>query len=171
MKPVLIFDLDLTLVDSSLAETARRNRDWQRAYSLIPEFSLYDGIPELFSMIRELSLKTAVVSTSPKSYVERVVRCFQMPVDVIIGYHDAPRKPSPDGSVKAMLALDAKADQTISFGDRVIDIQAAKAAGVKSVGCFWGSEEPIALKASNPDISLCSATEIPELIKRMCARI
>lgn len=40
----LILDLDQTLVDSSVATEARRCRDWQRVYSLIPSFRMYQGI-------------------------------------------------------------------------------------------------------------------------------
>ena len=36
MKKAVIFDLDLTLVDSSLSESARRIRDWKTVYTLIP---------------------------------------------------------------------------------------------------------------------------------------
>ena len=41
VKTGLIFDLDMTLVDSSIAETARKNRRWGDVYNLIPQFTLY----------------------------------------------------------------------------------------------------------------------------------
>ena len=43
MVNCLIFDLDNTLVDTSLALSARRKRAWQEVYSRIPLF-LYLGV-------------------------------------------------------------------------------------------------------------------------------
>ena len=42
----IIFDLDLTLVDTTCLEEARHERNWQKAYGLIPQTSLYKGIQE-----------------------------------------------------------------------------------------------------------------------------
>ena len=145
----LIFDLDLTLVDSTIAESARKARDWPRVYSLIPQFRLYDGIPIVLDYIRKNEIKTAIVSTAPSSYVRRVVDYFGMPINAIVGYHDALRKPSPDGMIKAAGILGGSITETISFGDRVIDILASNSAGIKSVSCFWGTQEAQALRSTN----------------------
>ena len=66
----IIFDLDLTLVDSTVAEEARSRRDWQRVYSLISQFKLYPGIEDVFNHIRlnRCDLKVAIVSTAPSAY-------------------------------------------------------------------------------------------------------
>ena len=34
----VIFDLDQTLIDSSIAETERKRRNWKGVYELIPKF-------------------------------------------------------------------------------------------------------------------------------------
>jgi len=156
----IIFDLDLTLVDSSIAEQARKDRNWSLTYSLIPRFRLYDGIPEVFRAIRSRGNKVAIVSTSPSSYVRRVVEYFNMPVDVIIGYHDAQRKPAPDGMLLALRQLGAKPSEAVSFGDRAIDIQASNAAGIKSVACTWGTKELYSLQHSYPDVTIDRAQDM-----------
>ena len=43
MKSV-IFDLDLTLIDTTCLEQFRHNRQWQEAYANIPNTSMYEGI-------------------------------------------------------------------------------------------------------------------------------
>lgn len=43
--------------------------------------------------------------------------------------------------LKALELMQCSAKETISFGDRVIDIQASNAAGIESVACFWGTKE------------------------------
>ena len=47
----IIFDLDLTLVDTTCLEEARHERNWQKAYDMIPQTSLYEGIQEVLDII------------------------------------------------------------------------------------------------------------------------
>lgn len=150
----IIFDLDLTLVDSTVAEEARSRRDWQRVYSLIPLFRLYPGMENVFEFIRSNrdGVAVAIVSTAPSAYVGRVVSHFNIPVDTIVGYHDAQRrKPAPDGMLLAMQRMGVTPSETVSFGDRAIDIQASNVAGIKSVACLWGGKENALLLNSRPD--------------------
>lgn len=160
----IIFDLDLTLVDSTIAEEARAGRNWQLVYSLIPRFTLYPGMADVFQYIRSNGNKVAIVSTAPSIYVQRVVNYFNIPVNTIIGYHDAPRKPSPAGMILAMQRLNSAPFETISFGDRAIDIMASKNAGIYSVACSWGTKERQQLLSSMPDNVINTPIEINNLI-------
>lgn len=141
MVTSLIFDLDNTLVNTSLALSARRRRAWQEVYSLIPQFSLYEGMTELCKFISENHYKTCIVSTSPKRYVEKVVKYFDLPFVIIIGYHDARIKPAPDAMFLALDRMGSKPLETISFGDKRDDVIAANSAGIPSAACLWGSDE------------------------------
>ena len=138
----IIFDLDLTLVDTTIVEQARHDRNWQLAYSLIPKCKMYEGMEEVLAIIRNNNINTCIVSTSPRTYVEKVVDYFNLPIQHIVAYHDAkPIKPHPAPMLKALELLGCSAAEAISFGDRVIDIQASNAAGIESVACFWGAKE------------------------------
>lgn len=162
----IIFDLDLTLVDTTIVEQARYERNWQLAYSLIPQCVLYDGIEKVFEIIRKFKIKTSIVSTSPRLYVEKVVQYFQIPVKNIVAYHDAkPIKPHPAPMLKALELLDCSAKDAISFGDRVIDIQASNAADIESVACFWGTKEKSNLLRSGYDHAIIKPSEIITLIR------
>ncbi len=160
----IIFDLDLTLVDSTIAEEARSRRNWPLVYSLIPRFTLYPGMEDVFQYIRSNGIKVAIVSTAPSVYVQRVVNYFNIPVDSIIGYHDAPRKPSPAGMVLAMQRLNSATSETISFGDRAIDILASNIAGINSVACTWGTKEFEILVKAEPTHIINNPLEIIDLI-------
>lgn len=163
----IIFDLDLTLVDTSALEASRHHRNWQEAYSLIPHTSLYSGIQEVMNFIRENNITATVVSTSPHSYVQRIVSYYNMPIKFIIGYHDAkPIKPHPAPMLKALELMSCPAQDTISFGDRAIDIQASKAAGVQSYACLWGTKEQSLLLSAPYDQVLRNPLEMIELIKK-----
>ena len=164
MKSV-IFDLDLTLVDASIADHARKNRDWQLVYSLIPSFKLYDGLSVVFDYIRNHGIKVCIVATAPRSYVERVIRCFAIPCNYIVAYHDAkPIKPHPAPMCKALELLEEHSFNVISFGDRTIDIISSRCANIKSAACLWGTKESRELRECSPDIILNSPSDILEYL-------
>lgn len=142
MKKFIIFDLDQTLVDTTLAEPYRSKRDWNGAFSVLPQCMVYEGLEQVFGIIRKYNIKTCIVSTSPKPYVQKAVELFNIPVDYIVAYHDAkPIKPHPAPMLKALELLQCQPKDAISFGDRVIDIPASNAAGIESIACFWGTKE------------------------------
>ena len=166
MRKNIIFDLDLTLVDTTLAEPYRSKRDWNGAFSVIPQCTVYDGLNEIFDVIRKFNINTCIVSTSPRPYVERVVQQFNLPIKKIVAYHDAkPIKPHPAPMLKALEVLGCSAEDAISFGDRVIDIQASNAANIESVACFWGTKEKKELMASGYRHAIVNPKEILTLIR------
>lgn len=162
----IIFDLDLTLVDTTIIEQARHDRNWNLAYSLIPNCMLYDGLQEVFEIIRQHNVDTCIVSTSPSAYVEKVVNHFNIPVKHIVGYHDAkPIKPHPAPMLKALELLGCSAENAISFGDRLIDIQSSNSAGIESIACFWGTKEKQLLLHSGYKHAIIKPNEIITLIR------
>lgn len=67
--------------------------------------------------------------------------------------------------LKALELLGCSAKNAISFGDRVIDIQASNAAGVESVACFWGTKEKKELLKSAYTHAIIAPNEILTLIR------
>ena len=162
----VIFDLDLTLVDTTVVEQARHDRNWSLAYSLIPNCVVYDGMEKIFDVIRKHNIDTCIVSTSPRPYVENVVKHFNIPISKIVVYHDAkPIRPFPVLMLKALELLSCSAKEAISFGDRVIDIQSSNAAGIESVACFWGTKEQKELINSGYSHAIVKPSEILTLIR------
>jgi phosphoglycolate phosphatase-like HAD superfamily hydrolase len=161
----IILDLDQTIVDTSLAEDCRRLRNWTEVYTLIPNFILYEGFNEVFTLIREKEIKCCIVTNSPNLYATRVVKYFNIPCEFIIGYHDTlKRKPNPEPMLKALQKLGIDKDCVISLGDRAIDIIASNASGIKSVACTWGSNEINELIAAKPTYVLFKPNEILGLL-------
>ena len=162
----IIFDLDLTLVDTTPLEQARADRNWQLAYSMIPQCAIYEGLGEVLEIIRKHNIKTCIVSTSPRPYVENIVKYFNLPINHIVAYHDAkPIKPHPAPMLKALELLGCEASSAVSFGDRVIDIQSSNAAGIESVACFWGTKEKVELIHSGYVHAIIKPSEILTLIR------
>ena len=166
MRKNIIFDLDLTLVDTTLAEPYRSKRDWNGAFSVIPQCTVYEGLSEVFDIINKFGIKTCIVSTSPRPYVETVVQHFKFPTNHIVAYHDAkPIKPHPATMLKALELIGCDAQNAISFGDRAIDIQSSNAAGIESVACFWGTKEKAELVKSGYTHAIIKPSEILTLIR------
>lgn len=76
-----------------------------------------------------------------------------------------PIKPAPDGMIRALNKIGSLPQDTVSFGDRAIDIQASNAAGITSVACLWGTRERVPLASSNPSETILSPIEIITLIR------
>lgn len=166
MKRYIIFDLDLTLVDTTAAEPFRKSRDWNGAFSVLSQCKIYEGLEQVFDIIRKFNIKTCIVSTSPRPYVEKVVQYFNLPINYIVAYHDAkPIKPHPAPMIKALEHLGCQPKETISFGDRVIDIQSSNGAGIESVACFWGTKEKKDLIESDYNHAIIKPEEILTLIR------
>ena len=162
----VIFDLDLTLVDTSCLESYRHQRDWQGAYSNIHRCSLYPGIQDVFDYIIANNITVSIVSTSPRSYVERIVRYFKIPANYIVAYHDAkPIKPAPAPMIKAMELMGCSAVSVVAFGDRAIDIKSSKGASIRSIACTWGTKEIALLLQSGPDAVIDMPTKMIEFIR------
>ena len=165
MKGV-IFDLDQTIVDSSIAESLRNSRNWSRVYELIPSFSIYGGIIELMNELRIKQYKIAVVTTSPSVYTERVLNKFNIDCDLRVCYHDvSKRKPYPDQYLKVIQSLNLEPSKTYTLGDRAIDIQAAHSANIISCACYWGTKEKALLDESNPNHKFGTVTQAREFFK------
>jgi len=164
----LIFDLDQTLIDTSSAEQFRKPGQWEKAYAAIPYFILYEGLNSIFEHLIQNEYNICIVTTSPSTYCGKVLDHWKIPHNYKICYHDVKkRKPDPESFLKALQYLKAKPEEALSFGDRAIDIQASKAAGILSVACLWGSAESQLLLAAQPNFVVKTPAEAFELIKKM----
>jgi DNA processing protein len=162
----VIFDLDQTLVDSSIAQKLRNDRNWKDVYSLIPKFKLYDGFEEVFNELKKNKILIAIVTTSPEAYAKKVIEHFNIPHNILIDYFRVKnRKPHPEALDLALELLKLDSNEVISFGDRVIDIDASKSSGIISVGCTWGSSEIEDLKKSSLDHIIDKPLDILNLLK------
>jgi phosphoglycolate phosphatase-like HAD superfamily hydrolase len=162
----IIFDLDQTLIDTSIAESQRKLRNWSVVYSLVPKFKIYEGINDVFVSLRKNGLRTCIVTTGQRKYAQTVVNHFNIPCEFIVDYSSTSRiKPFPDPMLKALEIFKLKNIEVISFGDRAIDILSSNAAGIKSVACLWGSNEKDILLQAKPTIIAKNPTDIINLIK------
>ncbi len=160
----VIFDLDQTIIDSSIAEPYRRKRDWPTVYGLIPSFNVYDGFDEVFNEISD-KVKIGIVTSAQGVYASKVVEKFNIPHEFIVDFYSTKmRKPNPAPMLRALELFGLEGDEVISFGDRKMDIIASHGAGIKGYGCSWGTNELDLLKESNPIKIIDSPLDILSVI-------
>ncbi len=162
----IIFDLDQTLVDSKRVKKFRDTRQWSKVYQLIPTLKLYPHIQEILSFLNKENIKIAIVTTSPSVYAKKIINHFNINTDVIVAYHDTvKRKPDPEPMLFALTKLGTKPKNTLSVGDRAIDIIASNDSKVLSGACLWDSDEEQLLLSAGPDYVFRNPKELLNFLK------
>jgi phosphoglycolate phosphatase len=102
---------------------------------------LLDGIAELLAAIEKNQLKWGIVTNKPSRFTRRLIESMglhQRAACVISG-DDAPQpKPSPATLLLACAQIGVNPASCIYLGDAERDIQAGKAAGMKTVVALFG---------------------------------
>jgi HAD superfamily hydrolase (TIGR01509 family) len=137
-----IFDLDQTLVDSSLADEKKKTGAWSEVYELIPHFTVYPEMVEVLAAIREKGIKVCIVTSSPSIYCENVLDHFGISHDFKVCFHDTQKhKPDPQPFEKALSLMGLDAVEVFAFGDKADDAIGASRAEIENVACVWGIDE------------------------------
>ncbi|MDD5111946.1 MAG: HAD family hydrolase [Candidatus Altiarchaeota archaeon] len=97
----------------------------------------YEGAIKLLQNLRKKGIKTALVTNTPRKLTESSLKASGLAgmLDVVKTPDDVPAgKPDPAMLLSAMKELCAGIDESIMVGDTIVDVQAARNAGVKVVG-------------------------------------
>lgn len=162
----IIFDFDFTLINRSISDPYRKQRNWKKVFDLISQFTLYDGLNEVFSYIRDNNIQVAIVSFAMADLIEATAKHFNIPYNFIIaGKQIKNNKPHPESFYKALELMNCKSNEVISFGDSIKDYEAAKAANIKHIACLWGSEEETELKQCGCELFISSPSKIIDILQ------
>lgn len=127
----------------------------------------YAGIPELLAELTRRGVRLAVASNKFQQGTEQLVRRFfpAIPFDVVFGQRPGvPLKPDP-AVVEEILALTGVARERVLYvGDSGIDMQTARAAGVRSVGVTWGFRSREELRLAGADALVDRSEELLRLL-------
>ena len=127
----------------------------------------YDGMTELCKKLSLSGIKTAILSNKPHEQAVEIFKTLMIYdlFDEIMGCSAAyPPKPAPDSLIAIMKKFGANEDNTIYIGDSNVDIQLAKAAGVKSVGVKWGFRTEKELRDAGADFIAGTSFELENLL-------
>jgi len=134
---LLLFDLDDTLILTSGIKKLRDSRKWAEVYR---SFSMTTLPPGTLGFIAKWGKNASlgVVTNSPRTYAERLLRYHGMSIPVLAAYRDTRQhKPHPAPILHALGKTAMTTTDCIYIGDLVEDVLAGKAAGVATVLVSW----------------------------------
>lgn len=139
----VIFDLDQTIIDSSIAYEERKKRDWNKVYNLIPRMKPYKEVVMLIKQLLDQGVEVAVVTSSPRPYCEKILNYLGISGVITVCYHDTLKhKPDPDPYQLAISKMSNQIGKNIiAIGDEEKDIIAAQRANIVSVLVNWGNKD------------------------------
>ncbi|MGI8419325.1 MAG: HAD family hydrolase [Candidatus Levyibacteriota bacterium] len=101
-----------------------------------------------------------------EAFITRTKAVYGIPKIAVVTCEDVTKtKPDPEGILKLMEQLDLQADEVIVLGDHEVDMQAAKAAGVRSIGISHGFGTPAELKEAGAIRVVNDLKALPRIIK------
>ena len=105
------------------------------------ECNVYEGVGDLLRELHDAGVKTAVVSSKPKEFLDRLVEHFGLAehLDAVVGpamdNHNSNKTVLVNQALKELMLLPST---VAMIGDRHFDMGGAKAAGVSAVGVLYG---------------------------------
>ena len=136
--------------------------------ALIAEFP---GIAEALQRLRDAGVKVAVVTSKRRQSVEMALAALpslDLVVDRFVTLEDTEEhKPHPEPLLKGLeLVGNVPKDQAVYVGDSPFDVQAAKAAGLRSVAVSWGAFSEDTLRGAEPDYLVPDIDAVVDVLLR-----
>jgi phosphoglycolate phosphatase len=152
------------------AHLIARYREIYRAHAM-DETRLYPGVRETLAALTMNAhdpLRLAVVSNKPERASRDIIDALEITgfFSVIAGGDTfSEMKPSPFPLQKIAEGMCVPVEESIIIGDSVYDLQAGKAAGMRTIAALYGFQPPEILKALEPDYAVSAFEEILSIIQ------
>jgi phosphoglycolate phosphatase len=128
---------------------------------------LMPGAAETLAALHRAGKLLAVCSNKPVAFTRDLLDHFRLlPLfNAVLGPEDVPRpKPAPDMLVTALARLQVPPAEALYVGDMVVDVETARAAGVRVWVVPTGSDDRATLVAAHPDRVLGGLADLCGLI-------
>lgn len=131
-------------------ELVRRYRE----HNLAHHDTLIRTVPGAAALVRDLQAAgtpVAVVSSKSRETVRRGMRVTGLPeVEHVVGLEDTTEhKPSPEPLLEGARRLGVEPHGCVYVGDAIVDVLAARAAGMAAVAVTWGAGVPEVLAGAD----------------------
>lgn len=127
----------------------------------------YDGIYEVLRTLQEEGWSLAVASNKFDEGTQKLVRSIFPDIHFSAIYGNKEGFPlKPDAALLDLIMKECDADVTTTWmiGDSGVDIQTAKNAGVRSIGCSWGFRPRTELEEFGADYIVDAPSEILQIL-------
>ncbi len=127
----------------------------------------YPGTPALLSALTAAGAVIGVATSKRRGSAERTLRHAGLAdlLTVTVAMEDTTaHKPAPEPLLLALDRLGGQLPQAAYVGDAVVDIRAAKAAGMTAIAVSWGAASHDVLSAAGPDALVDTVEELTALL-------
>ena len=133
------------------------------------ETRIYPGVAEAMAM---LGGRKGTATGKGTATARAVLEMFDLlqHFDHVQGTDGFPGKPEPDVILKALQALGARPEECLMVGDSLVDMQAARRAGVRTCAVRYGYGVPEQLMGFGPDFWVDDLRELAGIEKTEPAR-
>ena len=123
----------------------------------------YDGCVEMLGALKEMGVKTAILSNKPDSTAKKVSDALfeNGLIDVCYGGRDGiALKPDPAGVFEILKEFGVEKGEVLYVGDTATDIKTAKNAELTNIGVLWGFRDRNELEGAGADYIIEHPSEI-----------
>jgi pyrophosphatase PpaX len=127
----------------------------------------YAGIDRLLRDLSEAGVVVAAATSKRRASAEMAADLTGLSshLDVLVTMEDTIlHKPDPEPLLLAVNRLGATPDQAVYVGDAIVDVQAARNAGMAAVAVTWGAGVREALEAMAPDVVAETVDDLREAL-------
>ena len=131
---------------------------------------LIKGADRVLQKVSSNGLKIGIVTSTQRHYLETKMLPIKKAgvdklIEIIITSDDVEkRKPAPDPLIACAKKLDIPPAKCVYVGDTTTDMQAGKAAGMRTVGVLTGFDDHDALNQEMPDAIIKSIKDLKDVI-------
>lgn len=128
---------------------------------------LYAGVADLLAGLQAQGIRVGLVTSKSRAttWMAFDTTGIEPMLDAIVCAEDTGRnKPFPDPILRALQELGVGAESACYVGDSPYDLQAARAASVRSVAVTWGVFEEARLAAERPDRLVRSVEQLAAVL-------
>ena len=142
------------------------------AFHLTNLTTLMPGAAEALAAFHEAGAKIAVITNKPEAFSRAILAHFGLApfIDLVVGGDTGPaRKPAPDMLLHAIALFGIEPQRALMIGDGPADIDAARAANVRSVAVS-GGYTAVPAEAPGADLHIETLADLSEAVARLRER-
>ena len=130
------------------------------------EGKLIPGVKATLRSIREKGVKIGIITRNCEDAVRKVFPDIDDFCDVFVSRNSVKKvKPHPDHLTYVMKSLKISGEKAVMVGDHMIDVQAGKRVGMKTIGVLTGRTTKEEFEKAGADYVLREASEVCKLLE------
>ena len=147
---------------------------YQKAHQILHEIemkaaekgSLIPGTEATLRSLRKKEIKVGIITRNCEDAVRKVFPNIDEYCDVFVSRNSVKKvKPHPDHLTYVMESLKISGEESMMVGDHIIDIQAGKRVGMKTIGVLTGRINKEEFEKAGADYILREASEVLGLLE------